>query len=238
MNETPNHPHKSKSVILVCALFFSGFLELQIHADEKMSQADMLNSAKINGRIEAILNGTADFALTPEDLIASAKIKDRVNGREILDKYGRRFSAERGLLISNLISIVKDSASYNLNQCSAAFYLGQMRAVEAVDSLSERIAVKFTDWGIVHVLPPNSDYFPFAENLVLIGSPAVPSLIRNLTQSDDAKVRELSLQVLARIDGDKDISQLRLQKALKAEPDSKKQARLQAALKSLSESKP
>jgi hypothetical protein len=41
------------------------------------------------------------------------------------------------------------------------------------------------------------------------------------------------LQALTRIDVDKDISQLRLQKALKAEKNPQKQARLQAAIKSL-----
>jgi hypothetical protein len=69
--------------------------------------------------------------------------------------------------------------------------------------------------------------------LVAIGNPSISAVIRNLTESDDTKVRELSLQVLTRIDSDKNISQLRLQRALKAEKDSQKQVRLQAALKSL-----
>ena len=69
-----------------------------------------------------------------------------------------------------------------------------------------------------------------------IGSPAIPPLIQNLEESDDPTVRKLSLFVLCFIDGDKDIVQLRLQKALKAEKDPKKQARIQAAIKSLPES--
>jgi len=73
--------------------------------------------------------------------------------------------------------------------------------------------------------------------LIKIGNPSIPAMMRNLAESDDAKARELSLQVLTRIDGDKDISQLRLQKTLKAETDSTKQTRLQAALKSLAELK-
>ena len=73
--------------------------------------------------------------------------------------------------------------------------------------------------------------------LIKIGNPSIPAVIRNLAESDDAKVRELSLTALYHIDGDKDITQLRLQKALKAEKDLQKQARLQAALKSLSEIK-
>ena len=73
--------------------------------------------------------------------------------------------------------------------------------------------------------------------LIKIGTPSIPAMIRNLKESDDARVRELSLEILYHIEGDKDIVQLRLQKALKAEKDLQKQARLQAALKSLSEIK-
>jgi hypothetical protein len=73
--------------------------------------------------------------------------------------------------------------------------------------------------------------------LIEIGNPSTPAVIRNLADSDDPKVRELSLRVLTRIDNDKDISQLRLQKVLKAETDPKKQARLKAALNALAEMK-
>jgi hypothetical protein len=70
-----------------------------------------------------------------------------------------------------------------------------------------------------------------------IGSPAIPAVIRNLADSDDSRTRRISMRVLISIDGDKDIVQLRLQKALAAEKDLQKQTRLQAALHSLAESK-
>jgi HEAT repeat protein len=72
--------------------------------------------------------------------------------------------------------------------------------------------------------------------LVAIGTPSIPAVIRNLENSDDAKVRQPSLNVLVRIEGDKDVVQLRLQKALDAQSDTTKKARLQLALKSLTES--
>ena len=85
---------------------------------------------------------------------------------------------------------------------------------------------------LIKGLPPILGH-PAVEALIKIGNPSIPAVIRNLAESDDAKVRELSLKVLKSIDGDKDISQLRLQKAFKAETASQKQARLQAALKDL-----
>ncbi|MGH7976622.1 MAG: hypothetical protein ACREC8_08160, partial [Limisphaerales bacterium] len=71
--------------------------------------------------------------------------------------------------------------------------------------------------------------------LVKIGTASIPAMIRNLEESDDSAVRILSLRVIYRIEGDKDIVQLRLQKALKVEKDSRKQARLASALKALAE---
>ena len=59
--------------------------------------------------------------------------------------------------------------------------------------------------------------------------------IRNLAESEDAKIIELSLEALCRIEGDKDIVGLRLQKALATEKDSQKQARIQSASKALAE---
>ena len=62
-------------------------------------------------------------------------------------------------------------------------------------------------------------------------------MIKNLEESDDAKVRESSLNVLISIEGDKDVVQLRLQKALDAQSDAKKKDRLKAAIKSIPEIK-
>ena len=77
------------------------------------------------------------------------------------------------------------------------------------------------------------DRFPATQALVKIGNPAIPAVIRNLAESDDATFRRLSLSALYHIEGDKDIVQLRLQKALAAEKVSTKQVRLQSALKDL-----
>src|SRR5882724_8828139 len=99
----------------------------------------------------------------------------------------------------------------------AAYLLGEYRFPDAVDSLNKVITLKdnrprFAEgfW----------DMFPAMEALAKIGAPSIPAMIRNLAESDDGKVRELSLKVVHYIDKDKDIVQLRLQKALAAEKDS------------------
>ena len=106
---------------------------------------------------------------------------------------------------------------------------------KVVDALAVKIALKMDlSQNIIKGYPIIAGY-PAMDALIKIGNPSIPAMIRNLAESDDAKYQELSLQVLYRIDGDKDIVQLRLQKALASEKDSQKQARLQSALKALAE---
>jgi HEAT repeat protein len=151
------------------------------------------------------------------------------------------YQSERQRLGAELIKILHNDKSanrnqFNGNQCIAAYYLGELRLAAAVNELASKITLQLNNPLRIHLLSPEITR-PATHALIKIGSASIPALIRNLAGSDDAKVRELSLQVLTRIDDDKDITQLRLQKALKAEADSQKQARLQAALKSLSETK-
>ncbi len=138
-------------------------------------------------------------------------------------------STHRQKTIQTLLAIFNDPKSYVFPKCCVAHYLGELRASEAADSLAAQITLMAP---LGHHSLFNEDE-PAKTALIRIGIPSIPAVIRNLAASDDARVREFSLYVLQQIDGDKDIVQLRLQKALKAETDSQKQARLQAALKSL-----
>jgi hypothetical protein len=79
--------------------------------------------------------------------------------------------------------------------------------------------------------------YPAVEALVRIGSPAIPAVMQNLTELDDKKIKDLSLKVIVAIDRDKDITQLRLKKAIAAQSDAVKKARLQSALQTLSDPK-
>ncbi len=175
------------------------------------------------------------YAIKAEDVVASARIATNGNSVAMYDfeKAAYKFSSERRRLILELLDIFSDTSSANLNQCSAAFYLGGMRAREAADGLATKIALKFNPNGfIIHGLPLLSEY-PAMDALIEIGSPSIPPLIRNLKESDDIQVRESSLKSLYRVEGDKDIAQTRLQNALKAEVDPQKQARLQKAMRAL-----
>ncbi|MGH7990555.1 MAG: hypothetical protein ACREDS_10255, partial [Limisphaerales bacterium] len=169
-------------------------------------------------------------------------IVSSVNTIQAFDKAAYSLSADRRRLGSELLDILSDAKSSNLKQCATAYYLGEMSITNATSELADKITLQLNASSMRDILNmdellpklPNMEH-PAMDALVKIGNPSIPAVIRNLAESDDAQVRKLSLQVLYRIDGDKDITQLRLQKALKAETDSQKQARLQAALKALGE---
>lgn len=144
-----------------------------------------------------------------------------------------KFHAERERLGSELLKTFKNHKSSSANQCIAAYYLGEMRLSTAVDFLAANIKENLNDADILIQGLPVILAYPSRDALVKIGCPSIPAVIRNLTESDDALVRGLSFDVLTRVDGDKDIVRLRLQKALAAQKDSQKQARLQVALKAL-----
>ena len=121
-------------------------------------------------------------------------------------------------------------------KCAAAHYLGRMGAKEAVDSLAAQITMMAPA-----IDPHYGKAFlgdqPAEEALIDIGTPSIPALIRNLTESDDTWVRNNSLDALWQIEGmDKDVTQFRLQKALDAETDATKKARLQLAVKQIAQS--
>lgn len=169
------------------------------------------------------------YTIRPEDIITSVHA-GHLQGFQVV---AVPFADERNRLGNELLNVLRADRS-NLNRCAAAHYLGELRFAEAANDLAAQITldIKLTDdLDGMPVLPR-----PVAMTaLIRIGVPAIAPVIRNLETSDDAKVRELSLKVLRQIDGDKDIVQLRLQKALDAQKDPEKKARLQAALKSLAE---
>jgi len=184
---------------------------------------------KLWAQDEKITNNTP-----PDDIIMSARVNNWVYFEKVTDGFQigyEQFSEE-------LLGVLKDPKTSKLNQCAAAHYLGKMRVSDAVSALADDIKLRLDKSQLPlmkHSVVTDITEHPAMDALINIGNPSIPAVIRNLAENDDAKVRELSLQVLYRIDGDKDISQLRLQRALKAEKDLQKQARLQAALKSLAE---
>ena len=167
------------------------------------------------------------------DIINCAK----TNNINFVEEIYQKIKVENNQLGADLIGVLTNSKSSNLNQCVAAYYLGEMHCAAATDVLAGKIVlqVDMSHIRIKHLVRMDFLTTPATDALVKIGNPSIPAVTRNLAESDDAQVRELSLKVLCRIEGDKDIVQLRLQKALAAEKDSQKQARLQRAFKSLAE---
>ena len=167
------------------------------------------------------------------NVVNQLKIFERLTDKERLtllqtNNYNLRQILET--LLTKFDSVNSD------DKCYVAYLLGDYRFSQAVKVLGKNIALE-------DKIHPNQergaewfwDRYPAMEALIKIGSASISAIIQNLTESDDAKVRELSLKVIWHIDHDKDIVQLRLKKALKAEKDSTRQARLRAALKALSE---
>jgi hypothetical protein len=154
------------------------------------------------------------------------------------EETGRYYRTNYEQFNHELLDILKGEKTPNVNQCAAVYYLGKMRVAEAAKILAERIDLQLDltrpiiekHWVVCEIKK-----YPAVEALIEIGNPSISAVIRNLAESDDVKVRELSFKVLYHIEGDKDIVQLRLQKALTAEKDLQKQARLQSALKALAE---
>lgn len=166
----------------------------------------------------------------------------RPNRRTSLTFYTRlmdRRESHRRDTCRELVQIFKDQTAANGARACAANCLGELQMQDAVNDLAPQVGFLFTQPLYVYHLNdmPEFEQFPVQQALIKIGIASVPALIGNLVQSDDAQVRKLSLEAIYRIEGDKDIVQIRLQKAAKAETDAKKQARLQAALKALDEAK-
>jgi hypothetical protein len=156
----------------------------------------------------------------------------RSDNADTFDGIADQLKAKNEKLVSELIFILTNTKSSNYQRCSSAYYLGEMHAAEAAEALATNITLIFTGpEDHLSIL----DYPPAVEALFKISTPSIQPIIQNLGNTDDAKVRKLSLQVLYRIEGDKDIVQLRLQKALQSESNPTKQARLQSALKALAE---
>lgn len=153
---------------------------------------------------------------------------------DIFDLFSQA-DQQRNRTIQGLLKVLNSPTSKRSAKLYAIYYLGTLHATEAIDSLASQITLETEGitGGSDYVVESEWSHISAADALARIGIQSIPAVIRNLSESDDTKTRDLSLRVLVHIDGDKDISQLRLQKAIKAETDPQKQARLQSALKAL-----
>ncbi len=185
----------------------------------------------IQAFIAPLTNGTEQ--ISDEQITGRLQKFERLTDKEretLLQDIGQNLRQTQETLLIALDSESKDARFY------AAYLLGEYRFPRAADGLAQRITLEDK----IRSTAQRShewfwDRYPAMEALVKIGTPSIPALIRNLEQSDDVTIRDLSLKVLYRVEGDKEITTLRLQHALNMQKDPQKQTRLQSALKSLSE---
>lgn len=149
---------------------------------------------------------------------------------------------QRQRAMASLIAVLKqDSGDGKSNLFlgeagpSAAALLGELHAVEAVTSLTDRIAMR----PLVVDVPAMETVFPCFWALVQIGKPASLESIERLasekfTESDNGKLgrSELLLKVVCTVEGD-DVARFMLQNAIDKEQDKDKKANLTAALELL-----
>jgi hypothetical protein len=189
--------------------------------------------ARANLRANSLNQDEGNYTLKFREVIASVRA-GTVNS---FDPVATDYHNERISFGNELLAIFKDTHSSQGTKGAAAYYLGEIRFSEASDELATNIALEITQLLEDHMalLEGHLEGHLAAQALIKIGTPAIPPLIRNLANSDDKVVRGWSMLVLCRIEDDKDVVHLRLQKALAAEKDPQKQARLQAASKMLNE---
>jgi len=143
-------------------------------------------------------NQASTFKITPEDVIDSVQIHNWQF--DSFENTANAYALEQTQLKTNLLAILNATNSPVLNQYCTAYYLGELKAQEGVTNLSAKIKLSLNDGPVIFVRLPgrNIPQNPAMQALIKIGNPSIPAVIRNLAESDDPKVRELSLQVLAR----------------------------------------
>jgi len=114
------------------------------------------------------------FKVKPEDVLASCHANDYLRA---FQNVAVNFSAERKKLSAELLNIFKDPKTSNLDQCAAAYYLGEMRVPEAVDALRVKITLRLD---VLHLDIDGLPVFPLdatMDALIKIGNPSIPAAI-------------------------------------------------------------
>ncbi len=150
---------------------------------------------------------------------------------EKFERAAIKFGDDRQALNNELLKVFNNVAASNMNRCWAAYYLGELRQPDSVNSLASNITLLLIRHPLIHL--PLGGMCPARDALIKIGSPAVGALLDNLQKSDDPNVREYSLNALYQIENDMDVVKLRLQKVMDARQDQQTRARIHEVLKLL-----
>ena len=110
-------------------------------------------------------------------------------------------------------------------RCDIAYALGLYRMEGAVGALSRHIKLR----SAMHRRRPLGGEYPAVDALGRIGNPAIPEMIKNIENSDDPQVQELSLRVIRYVEG-AEVCKFVLQLAIDKQADKEKKGRLSSAL--------
>lgn len=139
---------------------------------------------------------------------------------------------QRKELIRGLIGILKDAGKFPSDEergavISAIHVLGEMRAVEAVDTLVHYIDFPASNKPVSHGLRPLGEVYPAVAALIKIGNPSLPAVVEVLktsTEGDDVVMNNCGWIISHVLSPELVKSYLEI--ALKAEKDPKKRARI------------
>ena len=150
-------------------------------------------------------------------------------------KAAIQLDGDRRELIKNLMKILNSTNAIEI-KIPAAVVLGEYQAEEAVPFL-----VNHLEWEASQPNRGGNQYaifdnekdeigsWPVSFPLVNIGMPAIPAVLKKITQTDDPKIIRVCLYICRRIEG-MEVTQFRVQKLLDKVTDQTKKARIQAAL--------
>ncbi len=146
----------------------------------------------------------AEIAFTQEQVPATLKEMLEAKERRVQKKAIEQILDDRLRTVNMLIEIVDQANAGRLPANAgraAAYVLGKLRAPEAVPVLSRALTNVDPNFVVLH-----TDIFTDAEwmALVEIGRPAVPAMIKNITTSDDERLRDRSMGVISHVLGGKD----------------------------------
>lgn len=169
----------------------------------------MMTSIMVMAAYTVVLLGTQRTCLGADVADATSRLLSKDHKKR--EEAQHQILQSRSATIEQLIQIIKGAPKKRSDDDSvirAMKLLGEMRAVEAIDVLTELIAFPYVrPWQQVDAIFSPADAsatidkgYPAAAALVKIGKPCIPSIIdRSATSSYGITERGISLSVLLRL---------------------------------------
>jgi hypothetical protein len=173
-----------------------------------------------------IIAGANQVNITEKDYLTQLSSENETER----EAASQNISNGRKNTISQLENIVKnyikDEKRRGTTKTSIVL-LGKFRSAESVPLLAENITFGVFYKETKRTQSPE-DYYPCVGALIEIGTPAIPAMLTNIKNKDDATIRELSARVIRYVEGI-DVGRYILENAIK-QAGSQEKARLQKAL--------